>query len=511
MGLWVVSKTRLDVTRLKFLLESTLSKRLIEDALEVEDNGKMRLENILDSYSDNGRNLAGRLRFYPIYKVLDILRRSFDRTKEEFQGELKNPTIRKILLNSLQSLKKYGLSRPQVFAAPMMVVWNYTNRCNLRCNHCYQDAGPARNERRTAELTTEERLRVLDELAESNIPTVFFSGGEPLMEPDFWQVAQYAREKGFYFSIATNGTLFNKENARRAAELTPGYVAASLDAATPEVHDQIRGVQGMWKRTVEGIRNLIEAGVITCISYTQTRQNADEFPKMFELRQELGAYKVIMYNYIPVGRADFENDPTPEQREEAYRVMYGHLEAGRHVVATTAPQFGSYCKQHSSSGIILAHYADLKAKELGVIADIISGCGAGRAYCSIQPDGKVTPCVYMPDLVVGDLRKQPFKQIWEESPVMVSLRDRNGLWGSCSTCQHNAICGGCRARAYAYFNDLKAPDPGCINNSSYYYQFVENGKKVARGSKRRFDPETLTGTQREVCELTPEPSSSRAS
>ncbi len=480
MGLWVVSKTRFDVTKLKLLLESALSKKLICEALEIEKNGLTRLENILDSYCNNGRSLANKARFYPIYKLLDILRRSFDRTTEEFRRELKNPTIRKVLFNSLQSLEKYGLGTPQVFAAPMMVVWNYTNRCNLRCRHCYQDAGPIRIGGSIDELTTEERLRVVDDLAENNIPTIFFSGGEPLIEPDFWDVAQYAKEKGFYFSIATNGTLFDKKNSRKAAELLPGYVAVSLDAATPEIHDRFRGMKGMWERAVEGIRNLVDAGVTTCISYTHTRENADEFPKMFELREKLGAYKVIMYNYIPVGRGDFENDPTPEQREEAYRTMYDQLALGRHVVATTAPQFGSYCKQRSSSCIILAHYADLKAKELGIIADIISGCGAGRAYCSIQPDGKVTPCVYMPDLVVGDLRKQSFEQIWERSPVMISLRERDGLWGSCSTCENKAVCGGCRARAHAYFHDLKGPDPGCIKNANYYYGFVENQeKKVA--------------------------------
>lgn len=483
MGLWVVSKTKFDVTRLKFLLENALSKKLIEDALEVEANGKTRIENILNTYGERVPNLTKRMRLYPMQKVLEILRKGFNRTKEEFQKELRDPTIQTIFLNCLQSLKEYGLSAPQNFVAPIMIVWNYTNRCNLRCKHCYQDAGSLRATGGSEELTTEERLAIVDELADCNVPTIFFSGGEPLIAPDFWDVAKYVKEKGFYFSIATNGTLFDHHNARKAAELHPGYVAVSLDAATPELHDSFRGVEGMWQRSVQGIRNLIEAGVTTCISYTHTRENADEFPKLFELREKLGAYKVIMYNYIPVGRGDFENDPTPEQREEAYKVMYDQLHSGHHTVATTAPQFGSYCKQHSSSSIIIAHYADLKAKELGVIADIISGCGAGRAYCSIQPDGKVTPCVYMPNLVVGDLKKQSFREIWRESSVMKSLRRRDDLWGSCSTCQYQAICGGCRARAYAYFRDLKGPDPGCMNNADYYYNFRETPEQTLQETR----------------------------
>lgn len=487
MGLWVVSKRKFDVVKLKLLLQNAVSRRIINSALVKEPNGKTRLENALDSYEENGTlSPVARVKLIPIFKVLDIIRRGFDREKSEFKQSLKNPTIRKIILNSFRSLQKYGVSLPQNFTMPVMVVWNYTMDCNLKCKHCYQNAGPIGI--REKELNTEEKFRVIDDLASNDIASIFFSGGEPIIREDFWGVARYAKEKGFYLSIASNGTLFTKENAKKAKDVGFGYIAISLDASTPERHDEFRGVPGMWMRSIQGIRNCIDAGITTCIQYTFSRDNADELPKMFELREELGAYKVIIYNYIPVGRGGFENDPTPEQREWAYKIMYDEIEAGHQVVATTAPQFGRYCKEHNADSVIISHYASAKSKELGVIAEIVGGCGAGRAYCAIQPDGKVTPCVYMPNLVVGDLREQSFKEIWEESPVMISLRDRSDIHGNCNRCEYKALCGGCRARAYAYFNDLKAPDPGCIFNKEYYSGFRETKDIDYEISERKVAP-----------------------
>ncbi|UCG94129.1 MAG: SPASM domain-containing protein [Candidatus Aerophobus sp.] len=107
------------------------------------------------------------------------------------------------------------------------------------------------------------------------------------------------------------------------------------------------------------------------------------------------------------------------------------------------------------------------------MAEFVGGCGVGRAYCAIQPDGIVTPCVYMP-LPVGDLKKEKFIDIWNHSPILAEIRVRNDLKGHCGECEFRSACGGCRARAYAYFGDYKAPDPGCINNKEAYLQLKEN-------------------------------------
>ncbi|MHA1627009.1 MAG: SPASM domain-containing protein, partial [Candidatus Asgardarchaeia archaeon] len=113
-------------------------------------------------------------------------------------------------------------------------------------------------------------------------------------------------------------------------------------------------------------------------------------------------------------------------------------------------------------------YVGKATHELKILADFIGGCGAGRMYCAIQPNGDVTPCVFIPDLVVGNVKFESFKKIWEKSPILRSFRDRSLLEENCLSCYFRNVCGGCRARAYAYFKDIMAPDPGCIKNREYY-------------------------------------------
>jgi len=490
MGLWVISKRQFDVTRLKRSLSSKLSLRIIKGALKVQKNGKYLFEEIVDRYCDGTLTGNLKIKYFPVIKLLNVVRHSFGYSEEEFKIGLQLKSTKKIFANALSSLDRYGFNTPQGFADPVMIVWNFTNNCNLRCKHCYQSAyAMSPEERRANELHLEDRLKVVDIIAERNIPSLFFSGGEPLIEDDFWPVAERAKKKGLYLSIATNGTLINKKMAKRIADIGFGYVQVSIDSADPEVHDEIRGIPGVWERAVRGIENLIDAGVTTCIAYTHMKSTHNQIEGIFKLRKELGAYKVVIYNYIPVGRAGFEEDPTPEQREELHKIMYDKLEAGRHVIATTDPTMGVYCRMHQANSILLAHYADLKVKELGVIADIVGGCGAGRAYGALQPNGDFTPCVYMPNTTVGNILKQPFDEIWNEHPLMKMFKTREGI--TCNKCgaENEPVCGGCRARAYEYFGSFKSPDPGCIFNKELYYDFMEKYKKGEEYELKEKQPE----------------------
>jgi len=483
MGLWVVSKTKFDVVKLKSVLESRLSKNLIDKVMRKSENGKYLHETLLDDYIAGTITPMEKIKYFPVFKLLDVIRRAFNREEDLFKEELKSVTVRKIFRNALRSIKHFGLETPQTFADPVMIVWNYTNNCNLRCKHCYQNAGVEGNKYKLKELSTEERFKAIDILAERDIPSIFFSGGEPLIEKDFFEVAEHAKKKGFYLSIASNGTLITEDVAKRIKDIGFGYVQVSLDAASAEKHDAFRGVSGMFDRSVQALKNLIKEGIPGCIAYTHMKWNHNEFPRLVELRKQIGAYKIIVYNYIPVGRGGFEMDPTPEQREELFKWMYNEIDAGHHIIATTSPAFGAYCKMNNASSIVLAHYADLKVKELGVIADIIGGCGAGRAYAALQPNGDLTPCVYMPNTILGNIMTEPFDFLWNEHPIMKTLRDREHI--NCE-CPYEAVCGGCRARALAYFDDLTAPDPECKYNAHHYYAFME---ALKRGEK--YVPENL--------------------
>ena len=377
---------------------------------------------------------------------------------------LQTPYFRRGLLNVLDGIAQYGVTKPQRLSAPFLVVWNYTNACNLKCRHCYQNA-----ERPTPdELSTEERLKVLDQLKRAHVASIAFSGGEPLMRGDFFQVAEHAAQKGIHVSVATNGTLMTKQAVRKLKAAGIRYAEVSLDGATAETHDTFRGVPGSFGRTVEGIKNLVEEDVYTCIATTATKYNLYEVPSIVELAKTLRVKRVIVFNFIPTGRgqAILDMDLSPAQRERLLEYLYGELVKGDVEALCTAPQYARVCLQRSITDnrdrLTPTHFvsADLHGQTRH-LAEFIGGCGAGRMYCAIQPNGLVTPCVFMP-ITIGDLRKESLVSIWKRSGVLDDLSHRERLKGRCGRCQYRYICGGCRARAYAYYQDYLAPDPGCI-------------------------------------------------
>jgi len=425
------------------------------------------LEAAIDDFigEKSGGRSIGRILFSGLIKnAIRIGCITFDMDEKEVVSALKVPYFRKGIINVLNGIGRYGVTRPYITPAPFLVVWNYTNACNLKCKHCYQRADKPTPD----ELTTEERLAIVDQLDENNVSALAFSGGEPLMRGDFYEVARYAYEKGMYISVATNGTLLTKKTIARMKRSGVKYVEISLDGATKETHESFRGVKGCFEKTLRGIRNAVEAELYTCIATTATKHNLKEIPRIIELAKRLGVRRIIIFNFIPTGKGEeiAHWDLSPTERENLMKHLYKELVSGEIEALCTAPQYSRVCLQQSriEGKDILSptHFAALefhgKAKQL---ADFLGGCGAGRLYCAIQPNGLVTPCVFMP-IVVGDLRRQSLREIWLNSKVLNDLRDRDRLKGRCSRCEYRYVCGGCRARAYAYFGDYLAPDPGCI-------------------------------------------------
>ncbi|MEM0049791.1 MAG: radical SAM protein [Candidatus Bathyarchaeia archaeon] len=449
-------------------LENPLLRRILRFSCNHRfSDGKSYLEAALEDIAGVGSSSHSITRFIfsAIIKstvYLGCIGLNVDR--KYLKEALKAPYFRRGVVNVLSGIGLYGVTRPYKTPAPFLVVWNYTNACNLKCRHCYQRADRPTPD----ELSTEEKLAIVDQLVENNVSMIAFSGGEPLMSEDFFRVAKYAYERGLYVSIATNGTLLTKDNVARLKEAGVAYLEISLDGATKETHESFRGVDGCFEKTVRGIINSVEAGMFTCIATTTTKYNINEIPKIIDLARKLRVKRVIFFNFIPTGRGEeiTQLDLSPTEREDLLKYLYKELVSGGIEVLSTAPQFSRVCLQQSlkDGADILSptHFAALtlhgKAKQL---VDFLGGCGAGRLYCAIQPNGLVTPCVFMP-IVVGDLRKQPLKEIWMNSQVMNDLRNRSKLKGRCGHCEYKYICGGCRARAYAYHGDYLAPDPGCI-------------------------------------------------
>lgn len=478
MGLLILRRKiekQADYLKLKLLLENFFTKKVINELLQKQDDGQLLVEKILDEYAKNGHvsslnSVGGRA----IMRFFKIAAEALGLREESFRQSVTHPNIKRTIINALQTIEKFGVSMPQRFYAPLMVVWNLTWKCNLRCAHCYQNAGPLRSKNLSwEELSLEEKLDVVDQIAASNIPTLSFSGGEPLIHRDFWPVAERARQNGLHLSINTNGTLITPEVARRLEDLDFAYVAVSVDSSEPVLHDEFRGAKGSWEQALNGIRNMVKTNVNTVLSFTITRNNYKMLPEMYRLAERLGMDKVMIYNFIPTGRCKeiVQDDLTPEMREEALSMMYNYAVEGGSI-CSTAPQMGRVCLERGRPDLIpLAHTGPGRVKELSVLAPLIGGCGVGRAYVALQPDGRVTPCVYMPEVTIGNIREKTLLDIWHNSPILDMLAERKDLKGHCGVCEHREVCGGCRARAYAYFNDYKAPDPGCINNREAYTDF----------------------------------------
>ncbi|MGZ4852647.1 MAG: radical SAM protein [Halobacteriota archaeon] len=395
---------------------------------------------------------------------------SFHVDKSKMQSYFSQQVTRRGLSNIIKSIAEYGIGKPLKLQAPFLVVWNYTDACNLRCKHCYQGAGRMSKD----ELSLQERLNIVDQLADNDIVAIAFSGGEALLRDDFWEVARYASSKGLYLSLATNGTLLTKDVVRRLKDVGVEYFEISLDSVDPAKHDAFRGVSGAWERTMVGIQNVVaQEGAYSCIANTITNENYRELDDLVTLSKKLGVDRTLIFNFIPVGRGSdiIDVDLSPEAREHVLQQMYRYLSGQDESfeILTTAPQFSRVCMMNSQKGVMsLAHFGAAGfSDKVGLLAEYIGGCGAGRMYCAIQPNGIVTPCVFMP-IPVGDLRSESFIDIWKNAEVMQSLRERHDLKEHCGSCDYRNVCGGCRARAYAYFNDIKAPDIGCINNLGPY-------------------------------------------
>ncbi|MHA1677141.1 MAG: radical SAM protein [Candidatus Njordarchaeales archaeon] len=427
-------------------------------------------------------DMTGNIKKIPIYEkyilipFLEVLTKklinTFGGTNEDFKQtieDLKKPYIRRAINAVVKGVVDFGVRVPFVPGSPFLVVWDYTWRCNLRCKHCYIDAGFVNRQ----EMTLNERRRALDTLADAGLPMIAFSGGEPLMGVGIFEIIKRAHDYGMYTAMATNGTLLTKEVTRKLVKMGLNYVQISLDAPIPKVHDDFRGIPGVWNKTVQGIKNAKEAGLYVEISTVVTYYNYHLIDKMIQLAKKLNVDLLMHYNFIPTGRGRdiIKMDLAPEDREKLLRRLAEALYNGELQVASTAPQFaratiqfGLGLEQKIVGGHFFISGFTNKAIDIG---ELVGGCGAGRTYISMEPNGDIYPCVFLP-IRVGNILKDDFTDLWRNNQILNTLRDRTNLKGPCATCPYRYICGGCRARAYAYFRDITAPDPGCIYNRKYW-------------------------------------------
>ncbi|RLF51747.1 MAG: radical SAM/SPASM domain-containing protein [Thermoplasmata archaeon] len=430
-----------------------------------------RFENALLLYSGMQKKTC--LKCY-IAKImvspgLNIGASFFGMKKEKLKNLLKKQDFRrKFLLAYVKGIADFGLVKPFVPSAPLHLVWEVTHNCNLNCIHC---SANAKKNNRKNELSTEEAIKVIDILEKFNVPCIEFSGGEPLTRPDIFRLIKYTNDKGIYVAIATNGTLITKDIARKMKENGVKYIRISLDSIYHEKHDDFRNMKGAFNKTLQGIKNVVETGgFYVIISTTVTKKNYKEIPEIIDLCEKLGVDSFTASNFIPVGRGKeiVDIDLTPDEREEVLKFLYKKMQETSITIYSTAPQISRVALQSSSSSEILpSSFVVLRTKEKKFLLEYIGGCNCGRLFIRIMPNGDIVPCSYITEKV-GNILEDDIEDIWKNNQLFKNLRNRKLLKPECSNCEYVYHCGGCRARAYGYFQDFFAPDPGCINNKKYF-------------------------------------------
>ena len=439
-------------------------------------NGPTRLERMLNSYRNPSASRWERVKFAPVHWFIDRMRGGTDVATFRTKLVENRPTVRGLVVVA-RSLAQMGPVVPQRFVSPLFAVWNFTNRCNLACRHCYQNSD---SHALSDELSLDQKLDVIDQLGKAYMPMLALSGGEPTVSPDLLPVIRRAKSHDMHISLATNGTTMTAALAAQLAQAGLRYVEISLDSTDPARHDAFRGVRGMWDRSVAGAKAVVATpglrlGLAMCVH----QGNFHEVEGMIRFAEQLGAGCFAHFNFIPVGRGVgmVGEDLSPAQREQLLGLLNERMQQGGIGIISTAPQLGRVCLVGSSiqSGrTTCSHAGSGSGVKARVVAKYLGGCGAGRTYVCIQPDGNVTPCVYLPNQVMGNVRQKPIVDIFRESNEYELLNDRSRRQHHCRVCAFRNYCGGCRARAQAYFGTLDAGDPGCLFNQKHWERLVES-------------------------------------
>ena len=317
---------------------------------------------------------------------------------------------------------------------PLVVSYNLTRKCNLKCSHCYINATQKELE---GELNTEESKRLIDQIANVSRPLLILSGGEPLLRKDVYELVQYGTEKGLRMGLGSNGGLIDQKAAGRLKEAGIKTVSISLDSNLPKQHDEFRGVVGSWDKAIRAIKELRDNDILVQVNTTLTQQNYDQIDDIMALTEDIGVENFHLFFLVPTGRGAKMADISPAMYEDMIKGTFAKTHKHRlNVRPSCAPQFMRI------------------AKDMGLdMRQWIRGCIAGMYYCRVYPNGDVTPCPYLP-IKLGNIREKTFGEIWFNSPILKDLRNPERLKGKCGACEYKAVCGGCRARAYGLSSDF---------------------------------------------------------
>lgn len=335
-----------------------------------------------------------------------------------------------------------------------LIAWEVTRSCNLACKHCRAEA---HLEPYKGELSTTEAKALIDTFPQVGNPIIIFTGGDPMMRPDVYELIRYATDKGLRCVMSPNGTLITEETAQMIREAGVQRCSISIDGPDAASHDEFRGVPGAFDASMRGIDLLKNAGLEFQINTTVTRANLGSFKQIFDLCERIGAAAWHIFLLVPTGRAAQLGAEviTAQEYEEVLNWFYDFRKTtSMHLKATCAPHYYRIMRQRAKEeGLAVT------PENFGLDA-MTRGCLGGTGFCFISHVGQVQPCGYL-ELDCGNIRTTPFSEIWRNSKQFQQFRTQSEYEGKCGVCEYHKVCGGCRARAYTMNDNYMAEEPLC--------------------------------------------------
>lgn len=349
-----------------------------------------------------------------------------------------------------------------------LLFWESTIKCNLNCAHCRRVDSEMDAH---TDMTTEQAKVLIDQLAQLGqsqpfMPIIVFSGGEPLVRGDIFELIEHAGQRSVISALATNGTLVDADTADRIKDSAIQRVSISLDGATADIHDKLRMLDGSFDQAVVGIKNLADRKVPFQINITLTKNNAHQLEDIYELAKSLGAVAVHVFMLVPVGcgQSLAETDMLSPQEYEEMLLKVSALDSRGEIEmkVTCGPHYERVVRQQGLA----------KARSDAQVAGAGStpgrgghgrpskGCLAGLGVIFVAHNGDVFPCGYLP-VKCGNVLEEKLDKIWLGSGDLARMRDGGALEGKCGICGYRQVCGGCRARAYSVDGNYMAEEPFC--------------------------------------------------
>jgi radical SAM protein with 4Fe4S-binding SPASM domain len=341
-----------------------------------------------------------------------------------------------------------------------IMIWNFTNRCNLFCHHCYSKADPNNED----SLSFEQVCNTIPSMINAGVKFVIFSGGEPLIRKDIFDIAQKMKEAGIITYLSTNGMYINDKNAKKIVD-TFNYIGISIDG-TKQIHNYFRGDPKSYDKAVDGIKHIQNAGGNAGIRFTLTNETKDSFYAMFDLVEELGCNKLYISHLVYSGRGldNLKIDITKEQRREYVEYIidkaFEYYKNGKDIDLVTG-------NMEMDAVLLLKRFKKEYPEFVPNLMQKLKAWGgnsAGKRLGNMDWEGNVKPDPFFPEYI-GNYLERSFEDVWagKSSDIVEKLREEpRKLSGDCAKCQYIDICnGGSRSRAYAIYGDLWAQDPSC--------------------------------------------------